>query len=203
MAELIWFPDAVESLWIKGLGSRISPELKAELKEIGLDLGPPLKTGYPADMITQATYHAARRLFPELSLEQGCYRMGEIAIDQFAYSLLGRALFPMLKVFGARRMLLRMQSNFRTSNNFIEISTTEVAPERYRLDFNRTHGMPYFWKGCADRGPFHAGVTRPSSDVVAVEPDRMSLFYDLRKEPVPPFPGDEVDRWKVAPGIER
>src|SRR5687768_1429156 len=100
MAEPIWFPDAVESLWIKGLGNRISPELKAELHAKGLDLGPPLKAGYPAEMITQVTYHAARKLFPELTLEQGCYRMGEVAVDQFAYSLLGRALFPMLKVFG-------------------------------------------------------------------------------------------------------
>ena len=197
----VWFPDAVESLWVKGLGDKLTPDLKRQLKELGLDLGPPLLPGYPAEVIGRATNFIAPKLFPELSLEAGIYRMGEIAVDQFAYSLLGRALFPMLRVFGARRAVQRMQSNLRTSNNFVIVEVTEVAPERFRLVIRHTDGMPTFWKALADRGLHHSGVARPSADQYLVDGDTLTIFHDVRKNPDSPFPGDDLQRWRDAPPL--
>lgn len=201
-APRIWFPDAVESLWVKGLADRTTPQLRTELKQRGLDLGPPLLPGYPAELIAEVTHFAAPRMFPDLTPEVAIYRMGEIAIDQFAYSLLGRALFPMLKVFGGKRTMLRMQSNMRTSNNFTRIDVAEVAPERFRLSFHETDGMPWFWKALTDRGAHHSGVPRKSSDTVLTDAHRLTLFYDVRKTPDSEFPGTEVDRWKDAPPLQ-
>lgn len=197
----VWFPDAVESLWVKGLGERLTPALRAELKALGLDLGPPLLPGYPAEVIGAATRHAAGKLYPELSLDEAIYRMGEIAVDQFAYSLLGRALFPMLRVFGAKRTMQRMQSNIRTSNNFATIEVAEVAPERFRLTFRETDGMPTFWKALADRGSHHSGVVRPSSPNFLLEGASLTIFYDVRKQPDSDFPGNDLHRWRHAPAL--
>lgn len=197
----VWFADAVESLWLKGLGDRLTPELKAELLARGLDLRPPLQPGYPAEVIGDCTRYVAPRLFPELSLDDAIYRMGEIAVDQFAYSLLGRALFPMLRVFGGRRAMQRMQSNIRTSNNFVEIDVAELAPEQFRLTFRETDGMPTFWKALTDRGSHHSGVPRKSCDRFVVDGPRLTIFYDVRKQPDSEFPGNDLDRWLSAPAI--
>lgn len=177
----------------------MTAELRTELAQLGLKLGPPLLPGYPAEVIGAATQYAAPRLFPELSLDDAIYRMGEIAVDQFAYSLLGRALFPMLRVFGPRRTMLRMQSNIRTSNNFVTIDVVEVAPERFRLTFRETDGMPTFWKALADRGSQHSGVVRPSAKKYLLEGSAMTIFYDVRKSPDSEFPGEELQRWRQAP----
>lgn len=204
MADMqrVWFADGVEGLWWKGLASRMTPQLKAQLKTVGLDLDGKIQPAYPAEVIAAASRIASKLLFPKLSEEAAFYELGTIALEQFANTLLGRALFPMLRVMGWRRALQRMQSNLRTASNYAEVTVTEVAPDCFRLTLRDPDGLAYFWKALIDVGSRHAGIPHPTSDAVLRAGETVTLFYDLRKTPGgPPFPGTEAQRWATAPAL--
>ncbi len=46
--EQIEFSQSVEGLFIKGLGSTLTPVMRDQLRAKGLDLDRPLRPGYPA-----------------------------------------------------------------------------------------------------------------------------------------------------------
>lgn len=193
MAARIWFPESVEVLWCRGLGERLTP-LRHELLQLGWDLGPPLRDGYDAELAGAAIRFAAPRVFPELTPEEAMYRFGEIAVLQFADSRMGRAVYPLLRLFGPRRNLLNLQRTFRATNNFTVLEVREVSPDCFRARFEEVDGVPYFWKGMCDRSTQGVGGRR-SSERFLFDGHQLVLFFDLRKHADSAFPGEDLERW--------
>ena len=59
--EKLWFSQAIEGLFIRGLGARLTPDVRAKISAEGIDLGK-LQPAYPIEQI----HRAARAVLPTL-----------------------------------------------------------------------------------------------------------------------------------------
>lgn len=61
--ERLWFGTVIDAVFIKGLGARVTPSLKADLKRLGIDLDR-LRPAYPIEVVTQAFSLVTHQVFP-------------------------------------------------------------------------------------------------------------------------------------------
>ena len=167
VAEQLVFPQTVEGLFVRGLAREMTPGLKARLREAGLDLDRPLAAGYRAADFARWIRLAAEALYPGESEEQALRRMGRHFFVGYMDTLMGRALAPVLRVIGPRRTLERMERNFRSGTNYIEVRTETNGPAEVVLHFNDVHGLPGYYAGIAEQG---AGLTGAKGTTVEVLP---------------------------------
>lgn len=100
MAEKLVFESAIEGLFIRGLGPRVTPALKAELKTLGLDLDRKLP---PA--CTRAVWYATivavvRHLYPGSSPADAHRELGRMMMEGIELTLFGRTMAPAVKLLG-------------------------------------------------------------------------------------------------------
>lgn len=127
LEEEVIFADAVEGLFAKGLGDRVTPSLCAKLGQAGLDLDAALLPAYPRAVWNSALALAAGHVWPDLDEAEAHRRLGRVLIDGFKETLLGRTLVTMARLLGPMRTLARMRHNLRTGGNYNE--TTHIAEQ--------------------------------------------------------------------------
>lgn len=146
-AEEVIFAGAVEGLFLKGLGSRVTPALQEELKAVGLDLTCRLLPAYPRKVWNAALPLAVQHVWPALDAAEGHYRLGRAIIDGFKETLLGRALAGMARVLGPMRTLGRMRQNLRTGGNYNEITLTRETANQVLFWINEPFIHPGYVQG--------------------------------------------------------
>lgn len=151
--------DVVFEHTMRGLldvaGPTLSPTLRAQLSDIGVD---------PDDLLpaySTATYGKVleiirRSLFAELPKEEGNFAIGRAFFQRYERTLMGRAVLVAIRVLGARRMLDRMSRNFRTANNYTETRVTELATGDCEVWFNRII-EPHYYRGLLTEALSRAG----------------------------------------------
>lgn len=164
MTEKVVFEQTIEGLFVRALGSRMTPAIKTQLKGAGLDLDAKLLPAYPFDVWMKALEVTARGLFPEQSMEQAMFRVGESFVEGYRETFLGRAVLGMIRVLGPRRTLLRSTQNFRSGNNYTETKITEVDPTTIDLWMNEVGAWPTFTAGIIHAGMAATGAT-PRIDI--------------------------------------
>ncbi|MDP1821650.1 MAG: DUF2378 family protein [Archangium sp.] len=174
-AEEVIFSDAVEGLFLKGLGERVTPELREELKAVGLDLTRPLLPAYPRTVWNAAIPLAAAHAWPQLDIAEAHVLLGRTIIDGFKLTLLGKALAGMAKVLGPMRTLGRMRSNLRTGGNYNEVTLTPEGPTLVRFWINEPYLHPGYVKGLLQGSLEISGARNSTVDVVSVD-DRGTLY---------------------------
>ena len=90
--ESIEFSQSVEGLFLKGLSSHLTPEIRAQLRGAGLDLDRPLRPGYPAADFHKWIEVTARALHPELPIAEGTRLVGRYAISGLEEGIIGKAM---------------------------------------------------------------------------------------------------------------
>nr|WP_228530592.1 MULTISPECIES: DUF2378 family protein [Myxococcaceae] len=165
--EQLIFPQTVEGLFVRGLASKMSPELKGRLREEGLDLERPLAAGYPAERFARWVRIASEVLYPGLPEEQALRRVGRHFFSGYMDTLMGKALAPLMRVLGPRRTLERMERNFRSGSNYIAVRTEAAGPTEMVLHFNDVHRIPGYFAGVIEQG---AEVTGAKGTIVEVLP---------------------------------
>jgi uncharacterized protein (TIGR02265 family) len=166
MAERIVFEHSVESLYLRSLRSRLTPELKNQLRSVGVDLDRKLLPGYPQPVLTQALQLTARTLRPELPEADAFRWLGECQVEGYQETVVGTALFGVLRLLGPRRMLERTQKNFRSGNNYTEVRCTTVDPCTSDLWMNEIGPMRYFTQGIVLAGMRAAGAREARVEVL-------------------------------------
>ena len=143
------YTSVLEGLFIRGLHQRgrLSPELIARLKGEGLDVTAPLLPAYPVVVWARCIEVTASALFPEVDKGEAIRRVGEISLDGYAETLLGKALFGLLKVLGTRRSMLRMARNMSGGSNYLDTTVVELGPTDFRTVVNDVAGIPSFYQG--------------------------------------------------------
>jgi uncharacterized protein (TIGR02265 family) len=126
------FPQLVEGVF-KPLRPQLTPALQAEIRELGIDLGRPLKPGYPKDVFRAAVFHARKALYPELSDEVAFDRMGTAMVDGFLETLIGKAVGVMIRLGGPERNMRGMQRNFDSGANFVAVTVIQNGPGDFAL----------------------------------------------------------------------
>lgn len=188
MSERLWFEQAFEGLYLHTLKNQISPRLFAELRDAGLELSGKLKPAYPAAVWAQGIRLTGRELFPGLTAEEREYRMGEIFSDGYASTVMGKALYGLLRMLGPRRTLPRIERNFRNVTNYLQVSVTQPLLDCFEVTFNEVDGIPHFYRGLMDHSGRVLGAPRPSSEKIRYGGGPLTLFYDLRATETSPFP---------------
>ncbi len=115
--EPVLFSNTLEAL-AKAFGPRLTPQVLASLKELGIDLGA-LMPAYPLYQGEEAVKLIARSLYPDLGPQQSWERMGQEWLRAYLQTLLGRAALAFGRTVGFRRALERMPRNFKTASNYL------------------------------------------------------------------------------------
>ncbi|MDP1824199.1 MAG: DUF2378 family protein [Archangium sp.] len=149
--EKLWFSTVVDAVFIKGLGTRLTPQLKAEIKKVGIDLDK-LQPAYPVDLVHKTCKLLTPVLFPRMTEEEAFHELGVSSMRGYTETLLGKALIQILKLIGVRRSLLRMHTSMRSGNNYIETFATVIAANCVELRFSDVSGMPSFYQGIIEEG---------------------------------------------------
>ncbi len=151
MGERVVFGETFEALYHRALRGRLSPELIKQLRAAGIDVDRPFLAGYPLQVWMRGLDLLAPSLDPKLSFEEATWQIGEDFIFGFAQTVLGRAVFAVLRVVGPMRSLERMGRNFRNGNNYVTTRFTKLGPTAAEVWMNDVHGHPGF-AGGAMRG---------------------------------------------------
>lgn len=173
--EEVIFAGAVEGLFFKGLAERVTPQLREELKAIGLDLSRDLLPAYPRKVWNASIALAAQHVFPTLDVGEAHVRLGRAIIDGFKRTLLGSALAGMAKVLGPMRTLARMRKNFRTGANYNEVNLTPESDTRVLFWINEPFIHPGYVQGMLEGSLEISGGKNNS--VVVVSKDEWGTTY--------------------------
>jgi len=165
LAEETVYRHAVEGLFIRSLGARLTPELKLKLKEAGLDLDGKLDRGVPRLVFAKALKVASKHLYPNLDETEGFRQLGIGMIKGIELTLIGKALTAMWPLFGPERVLSRMQESFATVNNYLKTGLTTHAKNHHVVTMSQCNGNPGY-----TRGIIEAGLTKAGAKNLRVEP---------------------------------
>jgi uncharacterized protein (TIGR02265 family) len=175
--QTVW-SHTVEGLFLRALANDVPAPLRESLKGLGLDLSKKLMPAYPVPLWNQVLETTARAIYPELSLDAATQRLGERMIEGYRETLVGQAVLAMARLIGPRRTLLRSRQNWRSGNNYSEVSVTELAPNDFRLEFNEA-GVSRW----VSQGLLRAGLTFAGAKELVVDLERhteTSATYRLR-----------------------
>lgn len=161
------FNHTIQGLFSRTFNEGVPAELKAQLRAAGVDLDKPLLPAYPVHTWCRCIELSAPVAFPRERRELAWRKLGERMIDGYQDSMIGSAMFSMLKLLGPKRTLQRAQKNFRTGNNYSEVRITEVGPTVMDLWFNETEEpLRHFTSGLVLAGLRASGTEAPQVDII-------------------------------------
>jgi uncharacterized protein (TIGR02265 family) len=161
MKEKLVFDQTLEGLFIRGLSGRVTPGLKNHLRGIGVDLDRKLLPAYPFSVWCACVRAAAQELYGSVPPEAAYHQLGERMVDGYRMTVLGRALFSMLKLVGPRRVIGRAQQSFRSGNNYTEIRIQELSPQCLELCVNEEGPTRHLMQGAMLAGLRGSGAREP------------------------------------------
>lgn len=145
--ERLVFDQTVEGLFVRGIGPKITPALKQQLKQAGLDLDKRLLPAYPVDVWERCLGLAAKSLHPGKPEAEAFRLLGERHIEGYSETMLGRALFGVFRLLNRKRRLARVRQNFRAGNNYQEALITDVGPNEVDMWLNERGMLRHFKHG--------------------------------------------------------
>jgi uncharacterized protein (TIGR02265 family) len=157
--EKVVFEQAIEGLFVRALGPRLTPDCKARLKVLGLDVDAKLLPAYSFDVWMKALEVVSSELYPTQPLPEAMFKVGSLLIAGYQETFLGRAVLGMIRVLGPRRMLMRATQNFRSANNYTESRVTDVDAKTVELWMNEVGPHPTFTAGIVYGALAATGVT--------------------------------------------
>jgi uncharacterized protein (TIGR02265 family) len=171
--DKVIFQQVIESLE-RVLGPALDERLRARYRdELGVDFKKPLPA-YPLETWNKAVRLAMGALRPGAPEAEAQKFLGRRVVETFQQTLVGAALFAALRVLGARRAVVRMTKNLRTSNNYTESTIAEVGEGVYSVWLNQIE-LPWFDQGVLEAGLRGAGA--PACVVEVVEHDAKGTTY--------------------------
>ena len=181
LSERLVFSPSVEGL-VRGLGAALTENatLKAELRAMGLDLDKPLLPGYPAELWHRALELIARKLYPQLTVPQAYFKMGERTVYGLSDTIFGKATIALAKLVGPRKMLHRMPISVKSGSNFAELSVQELSPTEILLASQPYMGWGEYMQGSVLAAITLGGAVEPSVEIV--EYNRSSEKLVLRSK---------------------
>lgn len=180
MVDKLWFSQSIEGLFVRGVGERMTPALRAQLLELGINLKN-LKPAYDAAVVTQAIRVTGKALFAEKFEPEQLRAMGALFMHGFAQTLMGKALVQLMKVVGPRRSLQRMERNFRTGGNYIESRFESLGEGKAQVWFNDVSGIPDFYAGIIQRGGEFSGAKNMAITFAPVTNSECTFVVDWKE----------------------
>jgi uncharacterized protein (TIGR02265 family) len=145
VSEIV-FAHTVDGLFYRALKGKVSRQLKAELATLGLDLD---KKAIDVERERWAPMLAAtvKALYPSLPTDEGYFRLGRAAMDGYESTVMGKALFAMMRLLGPTRTTRRVAENLRNANTYALAKHNELAPNKHEVWVNECNGNPGYLRG--------------------------------------------------------
>lgn len=167
--EQVVYDVAVEGLFVKGLGPRLTAPLKEKLRSTGIDVDAPLRPTYAREVWAAALEVTARELYPAVPTAEAFRLLGHVVLDGTANTMIGRTILALAKLIGPRRAIARLPQAFSSMNNFIECRHSEDAPNDHRVWFNECYGHPSYFQGGIEAALTATGARSLTVEVAARE----------------------------------
>lgn len=165
-SERLVFSQVVEGLIKHGLRNEVSPALKGRLRGEGLDLDRPLLPAYPVDAWNRCIRHMADEVFPGLPREQALRELAARNVSGLGETLIGRALYGVLRLIGPRRMVMRLPRDVAGTDNYSNVTVTEVGPNQWRMWMNSRLELPGYAESLFESMLRVAGAKSPVVEVI-------------------------------------
>lgn len=120
MPELL-SDKVVEAIFVRALDGQIPRTALARLRELGLDLGRPLRPAYPMPVVEAALAAVAQSLSPGRPAADAHRELGRRVVLGFRETWRGRALVHAGRVLGPARVLEKLRTQPRSATVPIEI----------------------------------------------------------------------------------
>ena len=159
--QRVVFGSGFESLFSKEIRGKVTPALDQELQALGVRLEKPFQAGYPIELWAAAVAAVARHLYPEDSTPAAYLKLGRSTIIGFCETLVGRALFPLLRLIGPVRALDRAARNYAATNNYTKVVLTRVGPTCFDFYLNEKHTLPEYDMGVLEEALIQLHVSAP------------------------------------------
>lgn len=153
-----------------------TPAEIAAFKRAGID-GKKFQAAYPLAQYTDLLDACASSRFAHLESLARFTEVGRLFMVGYEKTLVGQALIAVLKVLGPRRMLDRMTRNFRTANNYTEVTVEAVSPTQHVVRITHVT-RPGLFIGLLEKGLFYAGAKNLS--VKLIEHHDKVARYDVQ-----------------------
>ena len=174
------FSQTIEVLFRKTLAAQLTPSIEAHLREVGLDLSKPLDPAYPFRIFDDALEIVATQGMPHLEKRAALRRIGEMQVDSFTQTFLGKATFQFLKLLSRERFLQRMTKSWRQANNFVEARLETQPDGSITVRINDVGRFPEVIEGVLDAGFKAAGH---ATTIETGARDGLSCEYRVRFPP--------------------
>lgn len=145
------FGSGFDSLFSADLRKRVSPELDAALRTIGVRLDKPFNPGYPVETWAQTLEVVSKHLYADLPRAEAYRQLGRVTIDGFEHTFLGKAAFPLMRLIGVARSVDRAARSYASTNNYTKVQLTQLSPTSYDFHLNETHTPPQYDMGVVER----------------------------------------------------
>jgi uncharacterized protein (TIGR02265 family) len=166
--EQLLFDGYVDALFPRAHGAALTPEVKAALRQVGLDLDRRLQPGYPAANLRRWLEAAAPLLYPGEPLARAEFRMGARFVGGWKEPLLGRSIGVLVKLMPPKRALGRLERNFRSTDNFTRIAMVDRGPCAIDATFDDVLGVPDYFLGLLTEGASISSAVNPRVELLEV-----------------------------------
>lgn len=173
--ERVVFGNTVHGLLQIATHGKLSQAARTALGHMGVHLDQQPQPFYPASIWRPSLDIVVRDLFPELLDEEAYRQLGQKMVTDVRESMLGRGMLALGRALGPRRLLLRLNHNFRNADNYVQARLTELAPTTYEVCINETLGIPSYYQGILEAALGACGARAPH--VTRVRMDGPSCTY--------------------------
>lgn len=156
MEQRVVFEHVIEGI-VKAFGPRLTPAIRARWAEIGIKLDGKLQPAYPIAQWIAGLDVLRQSFCAELSVDEGFYRLGRQYMDGYFATRMGSALGALMKVIGPERVMGRLTAQFRSANNFAQVTVRELGRRDFEIDMNGG-GHVQFTRGLISRAMENAGA---------------------------------------------
>ncbi|MFY0529593.1 DUF2378 family protein [Archangium gephyra] len=125
--EPLVYDATVEAMFSRALKGRLSPRLKARVKEAGIELDAKLKPAYPREVWLRTMRLVVADLYPGVPEERAWFELGERMVDSFSETMMGPAIVGVLKLLGPKRALGPQRPATSSLRRYSDASTIASA----------------------------------------------------------------------------
>lgn len=152
------FGQGFEGLFCPELRARLTPSLVEQLARLGVNIHKPFNPAYTIETWQQTIELLARELYPTQSMGDAQKDLGRITLRGYGETLVGKALFAMLRIIGPVRAIERAARSYASTNNYTQVTLTRTGPNEYDFGINEKHTLPEYDMGVSEAMLEYLGV---------------------------------------------
>jgi uncharacterized protein (TIGR02265 family) len=181
MAEQLVYDDMLENI-LRPFRPRLTTAVIDRLKAVGVDASQKLKPTYPARVHEAALEVVAKEFFPSVPLEVACQRVGELVLDRYIESTLGKAVLAVIRMLGPRPAVKRLPQTFRMGNNFVDAKIIDLVDDGYTVEIRDGWKFPTFWVGMILKGNVMMGLKDATVELLGSDANgsRIRVRWNLK-----------------------